>query len=77
MELNRGRETVLHYFEQLKKRFPRMRNFYSRDTNEFVLEEEKELGHYRWAAVELKRFCSGYVNPPSLDEAILLCQISS
>ena len=71
MELNRGRETVLHYFEQLKKRFPQMRNFYSRDTNEFVLEEEKELGHYRWAAVEPKRFCSGYVNPPSLDAAFL------
>ena len=70
MELNQGRESVLHFFEQLKKRYPQMRNFYCRDQNEYVLEEEKELGHYRWSAVELKRICSGYVNPPHLDEAI-------
>jgi hypothetical protein len=70
MELNQNRESVLHFFEQLKKRYPLMRNFYSRERGEFVLEEDKDRGHYRWAAVEPKRFCSGYVNPPSADEAM-------
>jgi hypothetical protein len=70
MELSPGRETVLHFFEQLKKRYPQMRNFYSRDRGDFVLEEDKESGQYRWASVETKRFCSGYVNPPSLEEAL-------
>jgi len=35
-----------------------------------VLEEDKDQGRYRWAAVETKRLCSGQVNPPSL-EAVL------
>ncbi len=70
MELIQGRESVLHFFEQTKKRFPSMGNFYSREKNEFVLEEDKELGAYRWAAVESKRFCSGFVNPPELEDAV-------
>ena len=70
MELNNGRETVLHYFEQLRKKYPTMRNFYCRDRNEHVLEEDKDLGHYRWATVENKRICSGYVNPESLSAAL-------
>ncbi len=66
MELPSNRETVLHYFEQLKKRFPTMENFYSRDRSDFVLEEDKQGGSYRWATVERSRLASGYVNPPEL-----------
>ncbi len=42
MELPHNRETVLHYFEQVQKQFPSMKNFYSRERGEFVLEEEKD-----------------------------------
>jgi hypothetical protein len=70
MELPGQRETVLHFFERVQKRFPSMRKFYCRDKRDFVLEEDKEQGRYRWAAVESKRLCSGQVNPPSL-EAVL------
>ncbi len=70
MELPQSRETVLHYFEQLQKKYPSMRNFYCRDRGEFVLEEEKEQSTYRWATVESKRICSGHVNPSSVEEAI-------
>lgn len=70
MGLNQNRESVLHYFEQLKKRFPQMRNFYSRDQGEYVLEEDKDSGQYRWSAVEPKRICSGFVNPPTLNDAV-------
>ncbi len=69
MELSSNRHTVLHFFEQLKKKYPAMRNFYSRERDEFVLEEEKQAGSYRWATVEQKRVSSGYVNPPSFDAA--------
>ena len=69
MELPSNRDTLLHFFEQLKKRYPSMRNFYSRERGEYVLEEDKDAGHYRWATVEPKRVCSGYVNPPSLEES--------
>lgn len=68
MELPSSRETVLHFFDQLRKQYPNMRNFYCRDRGEFVLEEDKDQGNYRWATIEPRRICSGFVNPPSLDE---------
>jgi hypothetical protein len=70
MELPNGRETVLHFFERLQKKYPSMRKFYCRDKRDFVLEEDKERGNYRWAAVENRRVCSGQVNPPSLESAL-------
>lgn len=70
MELPQNRETVLHYFEQVQRKFPEMRNFYSRDKHDFVLEEDKDRGSYRWCTVEAKRLSSGQVNPASMDEAM-------
>ena len=69
MELPRSRESVLHYFEQIRRRYPRMVNFYARDKGEFVLEEEKDTGAYRWVSTEPKRINSGVVNPESLEDA--------
>jgi hypothetical protein len=69
-ELPQTRETVLHFFEQLKKYHPKMRNFYTRERGEYVLEEDKDKGNYRWASIENRRISSGYVNPPTLDEAL-------
>jgi len=70
MELPSQRETILQYFEQVQRRYPSMRKFYCRDKRDYVLEEDKEQGRYRWAAVESRRLCSGQVNPASVDEAI-------
>ncbi|TWT91485.1 hypothetical protein [Neorhodopirellula pilleata] len=69
MELPQGRESVLHYFEQVRRRYPTMSNFYCREKDEFVLEEEKDSGNYRWVSTEPKRLNSGMVNPESYDEA--------
>lgn len=70
MDLPSSRETVLHFFEQIRKKFPLMRNFYARERSEFVLEEDKDQGNYRWASVEAKRVLSGCVNIDNLDDAI-------
>ena len=70
MELPGSRETVLHYFERIQKKYPAMRKFYCRDKRDFVLEEDKDRGQYRWATVEPHRVCSGQVNPPTLDSAL-------
>lgn len=69
MDLPQSRETVLHYFEQIQKQYPKMRNFYCRDRGEFVLEEDKDQGSYRWTTVEPRRVCSGQLNPSDLEEA--------
>ncbi|HZZ72570.1 MAG TPA: hypothetical protein VFE24_09970 [Pirellulales bacterium] len=70
MELPTNRETILHYFEQVRKKYPTMRNFYCRDKRDFVLEEDKDQGQYRWCTVEQRRVCSGQVNPPSVEAAL-------
>ncbi len=70
MELPSQRETILQFFEQVQRRYPSMRKFYCRDKRDYVLEEDKDQGRYRWAAVEIRRVCSGQVNPGSLEEAL-------
>jgi hypothetical protein len=69
MDLPTSRETLLHFFEQVQKRYPGLRNFYSRERAEYVLEEEKEQGSYRWTSLEPRRISAGQVNPTSVTEA--------
>ena len=69
MELPANRETVLHFFERVQKTYPTMRNFYCRERGDFVLEEDKDKGNYRWCTIEPRRVCSGQVNPDSLEAA--------
>jgi len=69
MELPSGREAVLHFFDTLQKSFPRMTDFERRDGGEFVLEEDRDQGSYRWVTLESRRLCAGFVNPPALEDA--------
>lgn len=69
MDLPSGRETILAHFEQLRRRYPTMKNFYTRDRGEFVLEEEKDGGSYRWASVDQKRVSGGVINPQDIEQA--------
>jgi hypothetical protein len=70
MQLPSTRETLLDFFGRVQKSYPSMRNFYTRENGDFVLEEDKDQPHYRWMCLEQRRICSGYVNPPSVDEAL-------
>jgi len=70
MELPSNRETVLHFFERIQKTFPSMRNFYCRERGDFVLEEDKDKGNYRWCTIEPRRVCSGQVNPETIEHAL-------
>ena len=45
-------------------------NFYCREKGDFVLEEDKDRGQYRWATIEQRRVCSGQVNPESVEEPL-------
>ena len=67
MELPANRETVLHFFERVQKTYPSMRNFYCRERGDFVLEEDKDKGNYRWCTIEPRRVCSGQVNPETVE----------
>ena len=39
MELPQQRDTVLHYFERIQKKYPTMRKFYCRDKRDFGIHE--------------------------------------
>ena len=70
LPLPQQRETVLEFFGRVQKSYPSMRNFFARETGDFVLEEDKDNPAYRWMSLETKRICSGFVNPPDVDEAM-------
>ena len=75
MNLPSGRETVLHFFDRLRKSYPTLSDFERREGGEFVLEEDREQGSYRWVTLESRRLCSGYVNPPGLEQADALHEL--
>lgn len=79
MQLPAARETVLSFFERIQKQYPSMRNFYTRDNGDFVLEEDKDSGQQRWVSLEPRRVCSGYINPDEVEQAfeqhLLLLQL--
>lgn len=68
VEMPNNRETVLHFFESLQKIYPSMTDFEKREDNEYMLEEDREAGSYRWISLDKKRLSSGFVNPPTADE---------
>lgn len=69
MALPAGRETILSFFERIQKNYPSLRNFYTRENGDFVLEEDKDQVQQRWISLEPRRVCSGHINPDQLDQA--------
>lgn len=69
MELPNGRDTVLHFFEQMKKGFPELRNFETRENGDLLLESDKNEDAYRSVAIEARRLASNSTNPESLQDA--------
>lgn len=69
LELPTQRDTILVFFEQIQKQFPSMGRFYRRENNEYCLEEERNIGQYRWVSLEIDRIGSGVVNPLDFEEA--------
>jgi hypothetical protein len=67
LDLPTERDTVLSFFERIRKQFPSMGCFYRRNNNEYYLEEDRNRGQYRWASLETDRIGSGVVNPSDIE----------
>jgi hypothetical protein len=72
LNLPHQRETLLHFFERVQKKYPGMTRFRKSDGGELTLEEDRSSAAYRWVSVETKRLSSGHVNPASIEEALSL-----
>jgi hypothetical protein len=66
------RETVLHFFEQLRRAYPTMSRFRKGDGVDYSLEEDRGSNAYRWVSLESARLCAGHVNPPDIASALKL-----
>jgi hypothetical protein len=69
LDLPTERDTILSFFERIRKQFPSMGCFFRRENNEFCLEEDRDHGQYRWVCLETDRIGSGVVNPSSFEMA--------
>ena len=69
VELPTSRETVLGFYDSVRKLYPKMTDFEKRDADEFNLEEERDSGSYRFVNIDGRRLTSGFVNPPSIEDA--------
>ena len=69
LDLPTGRDTILSFFERIRKQFPSMSCFYRRENNDYCLEEDRDHGQYRWVCLETDRIGSGIVNPSYFEMA--------
>ncbi len=69
LDLPTNRDTILAFFERIQKQFPSMGFFYRRGNNEYCLEEDRNLGQYRWITLEIDRIASGVANPSDFEMA--------
>lgn len=70
LDLSLTRETVLHFFDVMRKEFPGMTRLRRREDDTVLLEEDSaERGSRRWIRIEPTVLRFGYFAPPDLAEA--------
>lgn len=70
LDLLPERETVLHFFDRMRKEFPRLSRMRRRDPGTLLLEEEPdENDARRWLRLDPRTIRFGFFNPPLLDDA--------
>ncbi len=76
LDLGLQRETVLHFFDGVKREFPTMRRLRRRDDASLQLEDDETPGSARrWLRLDEMALRFGYRNPPSLDAVARLGQV--
>jgi len=69
MDLPSGRDTLLDFFERMRKSMPGMNRF-KRYNGELALESARREGRYHWLALRRHSIRTGHVNPDTLEQAL-------
>lgn len=69
MDLPSERDTVLHFFDRIRKTRPSMSRF-RRYEGELALESSRRDSEYSWLALRRTSVRTGHVNPQSLSDAL-------
>jgi len=65
LDLSPGRDTVLHFFDRMRKEYPGLRKLRRRDMSSLMLEEEAdEQGSRRWLRLDPTSLRFGQFSPP-------------
>ena len=68
LDMTLERETVLHFFDRLRKDYPSLKTLRRRDAGSLVLEEEPdEHGSRRWIRLDANSLRFGHFAPPDID----------
>lgn len=72
LDLNLGRETVLHFFERIRRQYPLLNRFRRREDDSLILEECDEQGEQtaprHWIRLEPGALRFGCFSPPSTQD---------
>ena len=71
MDLPEDRETILHFFDRLRRADPALEKFRRYD-GEYALETARSDAEYRWISLRHNSIRTGHVNPQSMEEATLI-----
>ncbi|MEO1235506.1 MAG: hypothetical protein AAFX76_01825 [Planctomycetota bacterium] len=69
MDLPSERETILHFFDRMRKSLPAMNRF-KRYDGELALESARKDARYTWLALRRNSIRTGHVNPETMDQAL-------
>jgi len=76
LDLGLERETVLHFFDSVRREFPEMRKLRRRDDGSLLLEEGDADDHpRRWLRIDSSSLRTGYQNPPNPSQADRLNEV--
>lgn len=69
LDLPMNRETVLYFFDRIRRQYPALRRLRRRDDESLVLEESNQPdGSRRWIRLEGTCLRFGHLNPPDLED---------
>ncbi len=68
MDMPAERETILHFFDRIRKALPSMNRF-RRYEGELALESSRRDTEYKWMALRRTSIRSGHVNPQTMEDA--------
>jgi hypothetical protein len=74
-DLPSDRDTLLTFFERIKKQYPSM-TLLNREGTEYCLEESSQSEHNRWASVDADRIGAGSANPIAFEDAFALPKLA-
>jgi len=72
MDLSLQRETVLHFFERVRREYPELRHFRRREVDNLILEEKnpnsRDTESRRWIRLDDRSMRFGHFDPPSRED---------